>query len=326
MWWLRSAVLSSLLILAGSAAAQSAYPTEPIRIIVTVAPGGGVDAVTRMVANSIGPTLGKPIVVENRPGAAGNVGAGYVYHSKPDGYTLMASSPTPVTIASLLYKDLDFNPAAFEPVALMSHIPNVLLVRKDFPAKSAKELVAYLKANPGKVTFGSQGVGTASYLAGELFMRITGTTMIHVPYRGTGPLINDVLGGHVDLTFIQVAAVAGLHRAGKVRILAVANAERLDSLPDVPTMAEAGFPGTESETWNAISAPPNTPAPVVAKLNTAINAAIALPAIRARFRELDILPGGGDLATVKTFIANERVRWGEVVKAAGINPGSAEDQ
>jgi tripartite-type tricarboxylate transporter receptor subunit TctC len=302
-----------------SAQEDADYPTKPVRIIVNVAPGGGVDTATRIVADQLRARLGQPFVVENRPGAGGNIGAEVVFQSEGDGYTLLASSPTPLAINGWLYKKLPFDPAGFEPVALMSRIPNVLVVRADFPANSVQELVAVAKANPGKLNYGSQGIGTASHLTGELFMALTGTKLVHVPYKGnTSGVLTGVVAGHLDLSFIQFSAVHELQQSGKLRVLAVATDARIEALPDVPTMAEAGFPEIVSETWNAISAPPKTPAPIVRKLNAAINAALQDADVRARLRELQMLVGGGDAAQTRKFVADQRALWGKVIAAAGV--------
>jgi tripartite-type tricarboxylate transporter receptor subunit TctC len=201
----------------------------------------------------------------------------------------------------------------------MSRIPNVLVVRPGFPAKTVQEFAAYAKANPDKLNYGSQGIGTASHLTGELFMTLTGTRLIHVPYKGnTSGVLTDVIAGHVDLSFIQFSAVHELQQSGKLRVLAVATDKRLESLPDVPTMAEAGLPEVVSETWNAISAPPKTPAPIVGKLNATINEVLREPDVVARFRDLQVLVGGGDAAATRKFVADQRQLWGKVIKAAGV--------
>jgi tripartite-type tricarboxylate transporter receptor subunit TctC len=310
---------AAVLLTAASAAAQSDYPSKPVKIIVNVAPGGGVDTATRIVADKLQARLGQPFVVENRPGAGGNIGAEVVFAAEGDGYTLLASSPSPLAINGWLYKKLNFDPAGFEPIAMMSRIPNVLVVRPGFPAKTVQEFVAYAKANPDKLNYGSQGIGTASHLTGELFMTLTGTRLIHVPYKGnTSGVLTDVIAGHVDLSFIQFSAVHELQQSGKLRVLAVATDKRLESLPDVPTMAEAGLPEVLSETWNAISAPPKTPAPIVGKLNAAINEALREPDVVARFRDLQVLVGGGDAAATRKFVADQRQLWGKVIKAAGV--------
>jgi tripartite-type tricarboxylate transporter receptor subunit TctC len=221
---------------------------------------------SRIFAEKLQHRLGQPFVIENRGGAGGNVAAEAVAVAAPDGYTLMASQPAPLTSNIALYKKLNFDPAAFEPVAVMSKFPNVLLVRQDFPAKTAQEFMAYAKANSGKLNYASQGIGTTSHLTAELFVSVTGTKMTHVPYRGTGPALNDLVAGHVDLIFMELSSAVKLHEGGKARILAVATDKRLDILKDIPTMIELGLPDFISDTWNAISAPPKTPAPIVAKL------------------------------------------------------------
>ena len=313
------AATAAVLLTAASAAAQSDYPSKPVKIIVNVAPGGGVDTATRIVADKLQARLGQPFVVENRPGAGGNIGAEVVFAAEGDGYTLLASSPSPLAINGWLYKKLNFDPAGFEPIAMMSRIPNVLVVRPGFPAKTVQEFVAYAKANPDKLNYGSQGIGTASHLTGELFMTLTGTRLIHVPYKGnTSGVLTDVIAGHVDLSFIQFSAAHELQQSGKLRVLAVATDKRLESLPDVRTMAEAGLPEVVSETWNAISAPPKTPAPIVGKLNAAINEALREPDVVARFRDLQVLVGGGDAAATRKFVADQRQLWGKVIKAAGV--------
>jgi tripartite-type tricarboxylate transporter receptor subunit TctC len=315
--------LATIALLAVPAAAQpdpaANYPSKPVRIVVNVAPGGGVDTATRMVAARLEQRFGQPFVVENRSGAGGNIGAEYVFGMEPDGYTLMASSPSPLAINQWLYKKLNYDPAGFEPIAMMSRIPNVLLVKPNFPAKTLGEFVDYVKANPGKLNFASQGTGTASHLSGELFMKLSGTKIVHVPYKGTGPALNDIIAGHVDLTFIQLSNAFEMHNSGKARILAAATEKRLDVLPDIPTLKEAGIP-VATDTWNAISAPPKTPAAIIAKLNLAINEVLRDPDIRARFRELNTLVGGGTAEETARFVKEERRLWGEAVQAAGLIP------
>jgi len=302
----------------GQPDAAADYPKHPVKIVVSVPAGGGVDAVTRIFAAALQERLGQPFVIENRGGGGGNIGAETVYTADPDGDTFLASQPAPITSNVALYKKLNFDPTALEPVAIMSKFPNVLLVRQDFPAQTVQEFIAYAKANPGKVTYGSQGPGTTSHLTAELFTKMTGTKMLHVPYRGTGPALNDLVAGHVDFIFMELASAFKLHEGGKARILATATEQRLGMLPGVPTLIEVGLPGFVSDTWNAISAPPKTPTPIIAKLNRAINAVIEEPATKARFRQLNILPGGGtpeDLAKLKRI---ETERWSKVIHEAGI--------
>jgi tripartite-type tricarboxylate transporter receptor subunit TctC len=309
--------------LAPPAAAQdiaASYPNRPVRVIVTVPAGGGVDTVTRIFGERLQKQLGQPFVIENQGGAGGNVAAATVFNAAPDGYTLMSSQPAPLTTNIALYKKLGFDPTAFEPVVIMTRYPNVLLVRKDFPAKTAQEFIAYVKANPGKLNYGSQGIGTTSHLTTELFMSVTGTKMVHVPYKGTAPALTDLIAGNIDVIFMELSSAVKLHQAGSARILAVATDKRLEALPDIPTMIEAGVPGFVSDTWNAISAPPKTPAPIVAKLNRAANEVIQSPEMKKHFEDLNLLPAGGSPADMGKIVKDETQRWTEVIRKAGIMP------
>ena len=315
------ALISSALIFGSSAWAQDPaadFPNKPIKIVVSVPAGGGVDTVTRIVAEGLHKRLGQPVVVENRAGAAGNIAAEFVYTSDPDGYTLMASQPSPLTINQLLYKKMNFNPAQFEPVAIMTSIANVLLVRPDFPAKTAQEFIAYVKANPGKINYASQGIGTTSHLTAALFESVTGTKLVHVPYRGTSPALNDLIASHVDFIFMELASAIKLHEGGLARILAVATDKRIANLPDIPTLDEAGVKGFESGTWNAITAPPKTPAAIVAKLNKAVNEVLVGPEAQAHFAKINLAAAGGSPAEAKAFITKETVVWGKVIKEAKV--------
>jgi tripartite-type tricarboxylate transporter receptor subunit TctC len=306
----------------GLAAAASAaeFPDHPIRVIVSVPAGGGVDTVTRIITDKMRAALGQPLVVENKPGVSGSLAAETVSKAEPDGYTLLASQPAPITTAPLLYKSLNYDPAQLVPVAIMSHIPNVVLVRKDFPAKTVPALIAYAKANPGKINYASQGVGTTSHTTAELFQSITGTKLTHVPYKGTAPAVNDLLAGNVDLMFNELASSLQLHKSGRARILAVTVKKRVPSLPDIPTLDEVGVHGCISDTWHALTAPPKTPPEIVGKLNAAANAAMHDPGLLQRFTALSISPGGGTPAEASAFIKEETQRWGDVIRKAGIQP------
>jgi tripartite-type tricarboxylate transporter receptor subunit TctC len=218
----------------------------------------------------------------------------------------------------LLYKTLRFDPGALEPVIIMAKIPIVLVVRSDFPAKTVGELIAHAKANPGRITYGSQGIGTSPHLTAALFGRLTGSELTHIPYRGTAQVVNDLVAGHVDLLFIQLDAVRELWRAGKLKMLAVASDKRLDELPGIPDIAEAGVPDLRVDTWNAIAAPPRTPKPIIAKINAAMNEVFALPEIRARLATMSMTPAGGTPADMAAFVKAETKRWGDVIRAANI--------
>jgi tripartite-type tricarboxylate transporter receptor subunit TctC len=314
-------VVVAALLLTSAAWSQdesAKYPAQPIRIIVTVPPGGGVDAVTRIVADKLHQRFGQPVVVENRGGQAGNFGAAAAFAAEPDGYTLMASQPAPLTVNALLYRKLNYNPAAFLPIAIMTTVPNTLTVRSGFPAKTAQEFIAYARANPGKLNYASQGTGTTSHLTAESFQRRTGTKLVHVPYKGTGPALNDLIGGQVDLMFTELASALELSRAGKVRILAVTAPQRAAELPDTPTLIEAGVPDFVSETWNGISAPPATPAAIVTKLNGAVIDALNMPEVRAHLATLNLHPANTTPAQAAEFIATDTRRWADVIRAAGI--------
>ncbi len=321
----RSAILSTVgLVLArATASAQDAaarFPDRPIRLIVSTAAGGGVDAFARLVAAKMQTILGQPIAVEDKPGAGGSFAADLVYHAAPDGYVLLASQPAPITTNPLLIKGLNYDPTKLEPVAIMSHLPNVLLVRPDLPQKTVQELIAYAKANPGKLNYASQGVGTTSHLTAELFASITGVKLTHVPYKGTGPALNDIISSHVDLFFTELSTSMQLHNAGKARILAVTTKQRIPAISDIPTLDESGVKGCESDTWNAITAPPKTPAAIIAKLNDAANKAMHSPELLERYQSLNATPGGGTLAEMAAFIKQETERWSAVIKAANIQP------
>jgi tripartite-type tricarboxylate transporter receptor subunit TctC len=314
------ALLSALMLAAATALAQDAasYPNRPIRIIVCVPAGGGVDTVTRILAHGLQQKLGQPVVVENRAGAAGNIGAEAVYVADPDGYTLLAAQPSPLTVNPLLYKNMVFDPAKFEPIAIMTKVANVLLVRPDFPAKNAQEFIAYVKGSPGKVNYASQGIGTTSHLTAALFEKVTNSRLLHVPYKGTAPALNDLIASHVDVIFMELASAIKLHQAGKARILAVATTKRIPELPDIPTMDEAGVKGFESGTWNAIAAPPKTPPAIIAKLNKAVVETLKSPEVQDVFGKLTLQAAGGTPAEAKAFITKETEVWGKVIKDANV--------
>jgi tripartite-type tricarboxylate transporter receptor subunit TctC len=316
--------MACALYFASGAWAQDAaanYPNRPIKIVVCVPAGGGVDVVTRIVADSLQRKFGQPVIVENRGGAAGNIGADYAFHADPDGYTLLAAQPAPLTINPLLYKRLNYDPTKFVPLAIMTTIPNVLLVRPDFPAKTLRELIAYAKANPGKINYASQGIGTTSHLTAALLERMAGIKLEHVPYKGTGPALNDIIASHVDMIFMEVASAIKLHQSSNARILAVAADKRIATLPDVPTVDEAaGVKGFVSASWNALAAPPKTPPAIVAKLNAAVNEALKSPEAQAHFAALNLRAVGGSPDDAATFIRSETKVWSGVIEQAGIQP------
>jgi len=316
--------LLALLLAAAPALAQQKdeaadYPNRTVRIIVSAPPAGGPDVVARILADRLQQRWAQPVIVENRPGAGGTIGTADVAGAEPDGYTLLSAQPGPLTTHVLLYKNLRFDPGALEPVIIMAKIPIVLVVRADFPANTVGELIAYAKANPGRITYGSQGIGTSPHLTAALFGRLTGTELTHIPYRGTAQVVNDLVAGHVDLLFVQLDAVRELWRGGKLKMLAVASDRRLDELPGIPDIAEAGVPDLRVDTWNAIAAPPKTPKPIIAKLNAAMNEVFAQPEIRERLATMSMTAAGGTPADMAAFVKAETRRWGDVIRAANIS-------
>jgi tripartite-type tricarboxylate transporter receptor subunit TctC len=321
---LSSALMTAGLMLASSQAfsqqgdAAANYPNRNVRVIVAAPAGGGVDIVARIVAERLQKKLGRPFVVENRAGAGGNLGAGIVAQAEPDGYTLLAAGPAPFTTNLVLYKDVNYDAAAFKPLVIMTSMPNVLAVRSNLPVNSVTELIDYAKANPGKLNFGSPGVGTYAHLTGELFARVTGTQLTHVPYRGSAQAVNDLIAGTIDVLFFQIDAVLQHYQAKTIKILAVTTQQRVSALPDVPTLEEAGVPNVRMETWNLLAAPARTPPAVVAKLNQMINEVLASPETVAQFQMRNMQPVGGTSEDVTKLLKEESDRWGGVLRAADI--------
>jgi tripartite-type tricarboxylate transporter receptor subunit TctC len=294
------------------------YPSATIRIIVPYPAGGTADALPRIIGDRLQARWNQSVIIVNRPGAGGNIGAETVAVAEPNGYTLLASPPGPIVINEALYKELTFRPSEFEPAIVMGSAPNVMDVRPAFPAKSAHDVLNYIRANPRKVTFASQGVGTTSHLAGVLFEKLSNSSMVHVPYSGSAPALQDIMGDRVDLLFDNLASSLPLYKARKLQILAVGSLQRIAALPDLPTVAELGVPGFESGTWFAIMAPPKTPPQLLDRLNKAVNEILSEPSVRSKFAELSVQPVGGTRAETNSFITRERQRWGQLIRTAGI--------
>ena len=314
-------IFVGLLLVAPAAYAQQAddYPNRTVKIVVSAPAGGGLDVAARIIAERLRQKWGQPFIVENRPGASGNTGTETVINAEPDGYTLLAAQPAPLTVNPLLYKKQTFDPTTLEPIAIMTAVPNLLVVRPNFPASTAQEFIAQAKANPGKLNFASQGIGTTPHLTAEMFNRAAGTKLVHVPYKGTSQAVNDVIAGHVDLMFLEMGNAFQLYKAGRAKILGIASAQRVPQMPEIPTLIEAGVADFRSDTWNAIAAPPKTPRAIVAKLNAAINEVLKLPEVQAHFATLSMRPIGGTPAAMADFVKAETRRWGEVVRAANIS-------
>lgn len=312
-------VLLALACATGSRAEDTAsYPSQQIRIVVPFPAGGTADTLPRIVAEKLRQKWNQTVIVDNRSGAGGNIGAEVVANSAPDGYTLLASPPGPIAINENLYKKLSYKPSDLVPVTVIGTAPNVLDVRPDLPARTVKELIDYAKANPGKVTFASQGNGSTSHLTAILFEKLTGAQMVHVPYRGTTPALQDIMANTVDLFFDNLGSSLSLHQAGKLRILGVCGPERAASLPDVPTVQEAGVPDFTSVTWFALMAPKGTPEAIVAKLNAAVTEILREPEVEAQFAKLGVQPAPMDTASTAKFIEEERARWGDIIKSADV--------
>jgi tripartite-type tricarboxylate transporter receptor subunit TctC len=319
MMKVRIAAITLLALLTTARAEDAAnYPSQNIKIVVPFPAGGTADTLPRLVADKLRQKWNQTIIIENRSGAGGNIGAEAVASSAADGYTLLASPPGPIAINQTLYKKLSFKPEDLMPVTLIGTAPNVLDVRPDFPARTVKELIAYAKANPDKVSFASQGNGTTSHLTAILFEKLTGTRMVHVPYRGTTPALQDIMGNTVDIFFDNLGSSMSLHVGKKLRILGVCGPERAPLLPDVPTVRESGVPDFVSVTWFALMAPKGTPEAIVAKLNVAVTEILKDPDIQAQFAKLGVQPAPMSILETAKFIEEERVRWGDIITSANV--------
>ncbi len=301
--------------LAGPALAQA---PKALRLIVPFPAGGTADVLPRVLAEKLRAQYPGGVVIENRTGAGGNIGAEVVYNAEPDAGTLLASPPAPIAINQYLYRKLSFDPTRWVPVTVMATVPNVLVVNPKLPVKNVAEFLAYLKANPGKVTYASQGTGTTSHLTASLFMQLTGTEMLHVPYKGTAPALVDLVGGQVDVFFDNLASSLTFHRSGKLRILAVADEQRARVLSDVPTFAEQQLAGMNAVTWFAVVAPPGTPEAAAAAVQKAFQEALAQPDVIQRFIEQGAEPRGWDPAQTGRFIRAESDKWNRVIRSANV--------
>jgi tripartite-type tricarboxylate transporter receptor subunit TctC len=314
----RTLALVACAFLMTQAQAQAQNDNKVARLVVPFPAGGTADILPRVVADKLRDLYPGGVVVENRTGAGGNIGADVVYRSEPDGKTLLASPPAPIAINQHLYKKLAFDPARWVPVTVLATVPNVLVVNPKLPVRNVAEFIAYLKANPGKVSFASQGNGTTSHLTASLFMQLTGTTMTHVPYKGTAPALVDLIGGQVDVFFDNISSSLQFERTGKVRILAVADEQRSKALPNVPTFAEQKLPDMNAVTWFAVVAPPGTPAATVDATQKAMANALALPDVKQKFAEQGAEPRGWDSARTGQFIQAETVKWNKVIQSAKV--------
>ncbi|MGC1938185.1 MAG: tripartite tricarboxylate transporter substrate binding protein [Pseudolabrys sp.] len=313
--WLIAVVLS--VSWATSVSAED-YPDRAVKIVVPFPAGGTADAVPRIVGDWLSRKWGQPVVIENRTGAAGNIGAEAVYRSPPDGYTLLSAPPPPLVINQNLYPKLGYDPTKFEPIIVMAQVPNALIVNPNtIKASSLPELIDFLRQNPGKVTSATQGNGTTSHLTSELFQLMAKVTLRHVPYRGSAPALQGLLAGDVDLMFDNLGVSLPLAEAGKLKLLAVASATRMPSLPNVPTIAEL-LPGFEAVAWYGIVAPPNTPKAIIDKINADANEALRQPEVQDSLKKLSAEIFGGSVDKTAKYMRDEIERWDHVIKAADI--------
>jgi tripartite-type tricarboxylate transporter receptor subunit TctC len=302
---------------AAPALAQDAYPSSRVTLLVPSPAGSTTDALARVLAEYLGRKWGKPVIVENNARGL-NAGAEQVARAQPDGYTLLVSAPLPLTIADLLYKDINYHPSAFVPVSLLAKGANVLSVRKDLPARTVQELVAYGKANQGKLTYASQGPGSTAHLSGAQLEVRAGIKMVHVPYRGAAPALNDLIAGHIDMFFDTITTSLPMHQSDKIRIMAVASPERVPALPNIPTIAESGLPGFRSITWFAMAAPPNTPTALAAKINRDVVEVLQSEDVASKLREMRLEAMIGTPADATAFFKEETELWGGVIKEANV--------
>ena len=311
-------IAAALLAVAPAAAiAQTDFPNRPIRIVVPLVPGGTSDLLPRMVGEKLTLRWGQPVIIENKPGGALHLGTEAVARAAPDGYTLLLAPQGPLVLSPSLYRKLSYDPAAFVPVTVLARLPYVLVVNPKVPVANVPELIAYAKANPDKLNFGTPGTGSAQHLAVEWFKILTGVRLTHVPYRGTAPAIADLLAGHVQLMFDNAANALPQIREGKLRALAIGAPPRIPELPDVPAMAEL-FPIFQAASWFALVAPPKTPPDVVAMLSHAIGEALRMPDVSKRLQGLGATPGGSSPEETAAFLRQETERWRKVIVDAGI--------
>jgi tripartite-type tricarboxylate transporter receptor subunit TctC len=316
--WFNRAALAAVFAAVTFGASAQTYPTKPIRVVVPFPAGGTTDVLARAVAQKLTESLGQPAVVDNRPGAGGNIGAELVAKSAPDGYTLLMGTVGTHAINPSLYPKMPYDHVKdFAPVILVAGVPNVLVINPALPVNSVQELIAYAKANPGKLNFASSGNGTSIHLSGELFRTMAGVQIAHIPYKGSAPALQDLVGGQVQMMFDNLPSSLALIKAGKLKALAVTSKERAAALPDVPTMAESGLPGFEASSWFGLLAPAGTPQPVILKINADVAKWLASPEAKEKLLAQGAIAAGGTPEDFVRQIAAETAKWQKVVKESG---------
>jgi tripartite-type tricarboxylate transporter receptor subunit TctC len=296
-----------------------AQPSKPLKLIVPFPAGGTADVLPRLLAEKMRAQFPAGVLVENKAGAGGNIGADFVFKSDPDGSTLLASPPGPVAINHHLYKKLSFDPTRWQPITVMATVPNVLAVSPKVPAKNLAELIAYLKANPGKVSYASQGNGSTSHLTASMFMQLTGTDLIHVPYKGTAPALVDLMAGTVDIFFDNLSSSMQFHQSGKIRIFAVADDQRSKALPQVPTFSEQKLPGMQAVTFFSVMAPPGTPSAAITNVYKSLSEALSNAEIKQKFLEQGAEPRGWSPEQTAKFVRDESEKWQAVIKNTNVS-------
>ncbi len=297
---------------------STSYPQRPVRVIVPFPAGGSNDTLCRIVGEKLSAAWNQPVIVDNRPGAGGNIGAEVAWRGEPDGYTLLCAPPPPLAINHNLYKSLPYDWSKFVPIIVLALTPNVITARKDLPANSTSELIAYARGNPGKVTYASQGNGSTSHLSGQMLATMAGLELVHVPYKGEGPALVDITAGRVDIFIGNISAALRFEKAGQVKFLGLAARSRSPVAPDVPSAAEIGLPGFLASSWFAIVAPPGTPDAIVQKINGDTAQVLKQADVRTKFLDQGAEPVGQDPAATALFIRDEERRWREVIKSANV--------
>jgi tripartite-type tricarboxylate transporter receptor subunit TctC len=313
------AAAAMLLVATVSASAQADFPNRPIKIVVPLPPGATADTLPRIIGEKLTAKWGQPVIIENRPGAAQNLGAEAVARAEPDGYTLLATPQGPLTVSASMFAKLNFDPAAFVPVTVMAQLPYVLVVNPKVPFTTFPEMVAYAKARPGKLNYGSPGSGSSTHLSMEWLATLAGIKLTHVPYKGAAPALTDLVAGHIEMMFDNLGNPLQHIRDGRLRAIAVASEARIAELPDTPAIAET-FPGFVSTSWFAIVAPPKKPPEIAAKLQAAIAEVLRMPDVVAKLQQLPAKPVASTPEATAALIREETARWRKIIAAAGIKP------